>query len=250
MPARYLPGRVGLLTGAALLLGVAGYAVQGHPTAPGVPARQMKAATTFDAEEIALRDSMIEKYTADGAYLTAADAMARYGEPRVAVLLMIGGIGRYPDSYLLWSELGTTLAAHDRAMSPPALFAFRRAMRLAPRHPAPRYRLGLAQAMAGDLAGAAVSWRRALALTPPGAPYRDRIAERLAMVGMLGRRYEKGRGNVRGLPRPGKAIISRLRRSARPSCRPTTRRGRRLTRCCTHRATASCRLRPFPEPYA
>lgn len=177
-----------VLAGSALVLGAAGYAVQGHPGASGAYARSVKAGVAPDAEETALRDRMIDKYTADGAYLTASDAMARYGEPRAAVRLILGGIGHYPQSHVLWSELGATLAAHDGgAVSPPALFAFRRAIRLAPRHPAPQYRLGLAQAMAGDLAGARDSWRRALALSPPGISYRAEIADRLGMLDALTR---------------------------------------------------------------
>lgn len=179
---------VRLLALAALMLGAAGYALQGRPGLAAAPAQVAKGDIALDIDEIALRDSMINKFTADGAYLTASDAMTRFGDRRAAVRLILGGIGHYPQSFVLWTELGTTLSAHDGgAVSPAALFAFRQGIRVAPRHPAPRYRLGLALAMAGDLAGAQRNWERALALSPPGTAYRAQIADRLGVLQAMAR---------------------------------------------------------------
>ena len=171
------------LIGAALMLGGAGYALQGRPSLPASPARPDVAAEADSPELLDLRDRMLGRFSGDGAYVTAADAMARVGEPRAAVQAILGGINAFPDSVFLWTALGNVLAAHDgNQVSPPALFAFRQAARLSPRHPAPPFFLGQAYVRAGDYAKARPYWQRALILSPDGASYRRDIALRLAVL--------------------------------------------------------------------
>jgi tetratricopeptide (TPR) repeat protein len=171
------------MAGAALMLGAAGYALQGRPAVPASPPVPTVPAAADDAQTIALRDQMFGRFTLDGAYLIAADAMTRSGDRRAAVQALLGGIRTIPDSMMLWTELGTALAAHDGGqMSPPALFAFQQAERLAPRHPGPPFFEGLAQIRAGNAAAARPLWARALALTPPGLPYRAELAGRLTLL--------------------------------------------------------------------
>jgi len=171
------------LSGAALMLGATGYALQGRPTlAASAPVPTVEA-TGDDATLIELREEMLGRFTGDGAYLIAADAMTRSGDPRAAVQVIIGGIRAIPTSVLLWTGLGTALAAHDGGqVSPPALFAFQQATRLSPHHPAPPFFEGLAYVRAGNFAAARPLWARALRLTPPGLSYRKEIAVRLALL--------------------------------------------------------------------
>lgn len=172
--------RLWSLAGAALMLGATGYALQGRPGLPSQPARPAVARAADDPGLIALRDRMLGHWTAQGAYLIAADAMERAGEKRAAVQAVLGGLRRYPDNLALWVGLGNVLAAHDGGrVSPPALFAFRQAARLGPEHPGPPFFLGLAYIRAGDFAAARPWWARALALTPTGVSYHRDIAERL-----------------------------------------------------------------------
>jgi len=171
------------LAGAALLLGATGYALQGRPTLAPSPAVPLAAATPDDPTLIALRDQMLGRFSGDGAYLVAADAMTRAGDQKAAVQVILGGIRAIPESVLLWTGLGNALVAHDGGqVSPPALFAFQQAMRLSPRHPAPPFFLGLAYVRAGNFAAAAPLWRRALALAPDGASYRRDIAVRSELL--------------------------------------------------------------------
>lgn len=170
------------LVGAGLMLGAAGYALQGNPTLPATPARPVADTAAADPELTLLRDQMLGRYTADDAYLVASDAIARSGDRHAAAAVLLGGLHALPRSVALWTAFGTALAASDGAVSPPALFAFQQAARLAPRHPAPPFFLGMAQIRAGDFAAAQSAWRRALALSPPGAPYRDGIVVRLALL--------------------------------------------------------------------
>lgn len=171
--------------GAALMLGAVGYALQGSPTLPASPVRTSPRALPDDPVLTDLRDRMLGRYTLDAAYLTAADAMTRAGDSRAAVRVLLGGINRIPRSVALWTALGTAYAVHDGTVSPPARFAFEQAMRLAPRHPAPPFFLGLAHVRADQYGTARPYWARAVALSPEGASYRRDIAIRLALLDRL-----------------------------------------------------------------
>ncbi|AXJ94292.1 MULTISPECIES: tetratricopeptide repeat protein [unclassified Sphingomonas] len=181
--------------GAAAMLGAAGYAWQGRPMLAARPATASAAIRPDDLAMIDLRNRMLGQYTADGAYLVAADAMSRTGDPRAAVRVILGGINHVPESLMLWTALGSALATHDGdRVSPPALFAFQQAMRLSPRHPAPPFFLGLAYIREENFDAAQQYWRRALALTPPNASYRPDIAVRLMLLDrMIAMRDRTGR---------------------------------------------------------
>jgi cytochrome c-type biogenesis protein CcmH/NrfG len=170
------------LLGAVLMLGAVGYALQGSPTLPASPAAPVSVDEPEDSAMLALRDDMLGRYTLDAAYLTAADAMIRTGDERAAVRVLLGGIRKIPRSLALWTALGNAFALHDRQVSPPALFAFQQAMRLAPKHPAPPFFLGLAHIRSQDYAAARPLWARAAALSPEGASYRRQITIRLALL--------------------------------------------------------------------
>jgi tetratricopeptide (TPR) repeat protein len=161
--------------GAALMLGAAGYAVQQRASLPGHPVESFAEPIELDPTLIELRDSMLGRFSADGAYLVAADAMTRSGDTRSAVEAVLGGLRNYPKSLTLWTGLGSAYAQHDGTVSPAALFAFRHAAHLAPLHPAPPFFLGLAYVRSGQLAQARPYWARALALTPPGLSYHAQI---------------------------------------------------------------------------
>ena len=171
------------MVASALMLGAAGYAWQGQQGLAGHPVATGLAPTPDDGAMLELRDQMLERYTGAAAYLVAADAMTRIGDRRAAVQVLLGGIRVAPRSLVLWTGLANALAAHDdNQVSPPALFAFQQAMRLAPRHPAPPFFLGLAYVRAGEFATARPYWARALALTPANITYRSEIATRLALL--------------------------------------------------------------------
>ncbi|MBB3346006.1 hypothetical protein [Sphingomonas sp. BK069] len=171
------------LLAAALCLGGAGYAWQGSPLLGVRPATPRTEIAPIDPDEIALRDSLLGRYTADTAYLVAADAMTRSGNSRAAARVVLGGLSKLPKSFILWTWAGVTLAAEagDR-LSPPALLAFRQAARLAPEHPAPPYYLGMAYLKAGQLAQARALWLHAVALSAPGTDYRRELVRRVLVL--------------------------------------------------------------------
>lgn len=171
------------MIGAALMLAAAGYAWQGRPLLPAQPAQSDLHVDAEDPVVIDLRNRMLGTFSGDYPYLAAADAMARSGNRDAAVRVILGGISHIPESVMLWTALGTALAAHDGGqLSPPALFAFQQAIRLSPRHPAPRFFLGLAAVRSNDFRAARDHWAQALALTPATASYRPDIAVRLALL--------------------------------------------------------------------
>jgi cytochrome c-type biogenesis protein CcmH len=178
-----LARRLWAFAGAALMLGAAGYAWQGSPISPGYPVEPNVTPIEVDPEIIALRGDMFGHFSEDEAYMFASDAMLRSGDAGSAVVVLLGGIRKMPKSIELWTGLGTAYAAHDgNHMSPPALFAFERAIQLAPSQPAPRFFMGLAYVRAGDFPAARAQWQRALALCPPDADYRKAIALRIALL--------------------------------------------------------------------
>lgn len=176
-------GRRLWMAAAALMLGAIGYALQGRPSLAAHPVSPNADPVAVDPGAIALRDAMVGRFAGDTAYLVAADSMRRIGDRGAAVQVILGGIRAVPESLPLWTGLGDALSEHDGGqVSPASLFAFQQAMRLSPRHPAPFFFLGMAYIRAGDFAAARPFWVRALALTPPAAPYRKEIALRLALL--------------------------------------------------------------------
>ncbi len=170
-------------TAAALMFGAAGYALQGSPSLPASPAKGETSKLDVAADIVELRGAFFGRYTLDAAYQTAADAMIRSNDPSSAVKVTLGGIDKNPKSVALWTELGTVLVTHDGGnLSPSALFAFRRAMFIAPRHPGPPFFLGLGYAQSGQLQNARLWWQRSHDLSPPGASYRTAIQERLMLL--------------------------------------------------------------------
>ncbi|WCM29225.1 hypothetical protein NDN01_10220 [Sphingomonas sp. QA11] len=180
--------------GAAMMLGAAGYALQGDPLLPGHPVAANAEPIEIDPALTELRDSMLGRYTAEGAYLIAADGLTRAGDTRNAVRAVLGGVNKYPRSLALWTGLGSALSLHDGVVSPAALFAFRHAAGLNKEHPAPPYFLGLAYIRAGDYATARPYWARALELSPPEQPYRKEIAAQLARLDAFLAAAEQARG--------------------------------------------------------
>lgn len=178
-----LPRMLWTTSAAALVLGAAGYALQGSPFLAATPAKPETTQVDIAPDIVELRGALFGRFTGDAAYQTAADAMIRASLPAAAVKVTLGGIDKNPNSAALWTSLGSVLVTHDGGnVSPAALFAFRRAMQLAPNHPGPAFFLGLGYVQAGQVENARLWWARSLALCPPKASYRMAIAERLMLL--------------------------------------------------------------------
>ena len=194
-----VPRAYGWLTAVALMLGVVGYAAQQRAGLPGRPVSARAKAIDVDPGLVAFRELIMPGTTEDRAALAAADARLRSGDTTAAVEGLLGAIRAAPAHAVLWTGLGSALAAHDGGqVSPAARFAFRRAWELAPREPGPPFFLGMAMAQSGDLPAAKIAWLRALALAPREAPYRVDIAERLVIIDQFQAQFP----TASGTPRP------------------------------------------------
>lgn len=169
--------------GAALLLGLAGYALQGRPEAPGSPVAPRASAANFDEQQAETRKQMGQRFGSGPNWLIAADGAMRAGVPQAAVTYIKSGLKENPRDPDLWVGLGNALIVHNGGMiSPAATYAFQKAADLAPGHPGPPFFMGLAFAQSGQFAQARAVWTELLARAPADAPWRADLESRLAQL--------------------------------------------------------------------
>jgi len=169
--------------GAALLLGLSGYALQGTPSEPGAPKAPVETDRTADAALVAERQKMGARFGAGQEWMIVADGLSRQGQYGAAARVLRTGLRENPNDADLWIALGNALVGHgDGFISPAAQFAFQRAATISPQHPGPPFFMGLALAQSGRLAEARVVWAELLGRTPQEAPYRGDLESRLARL--------------------------------------------------------------------
>jgi len=168
------------LVGAALFLGVAGYAWQGRPNLPGKPTPPAQAAKVPDDSFTIQREKMMSQIGSAAGVMQAAEGLQSQGLNLYAIAIIRTGLARQPRSPDLWVGLGNALVIHDGgAMSPAAQLAFQRAAAISPDHPGPPFFMGLAYAQAGQLDRAEGVWRALLDRSPANAPWRPELEQRL-----------------------------------------------------------------------
>jgi cytochrome c-type biogenesis protein CcmH/NrfG len=169
--------------GAALLLGLAGYALQGKPELPGKPVQPRAEAAQFNEKQAETRAQMGQRFGSGPNWLVAADGAMRAGVPQAAVTYIKSGLKENPRDPDLWVGLGNALIVHNGGMvSPAATYAFQRAADIAPEHPGPPFFMGLALSQSGQIPQARAIWTELLARTPAEAPWRADLEARLAQL--------------------------------------------------------------------
>ena len=170
---------------AALLVGLAGYALQGRPDLAGAPRARDEApddgAEAMIAQRQALAGSAGTGNEVGGnSWLMIADALSRHGEYADAAGVLRGAVERDPHDPQAWLAMANALVGHaGGALGPSARYAFRQAEAADPAAPGPPFFLGLAMARSGQLVEARGQWAALLARTPANAPYRAGLAEQL-----------------------------------------------------------------------
>jgi cytochrome c-type biogenesis protein CcmH len=170
--------------GAALLLGIAGYATQASPGLPGAP--KSAAAEVNDAGKalVEARQSLRSAPAQTGnSWLVIADAMVRNGRYADASSILLGAVESNPKDSESWLALAIALVSHAQGnLSPAALHAFRQASAADPAAPGPPFFLGLALAQNGRLDEGRTLWATLLKAAPADAPWRADLQARIASL--------------------------------------------------------------------
>ena len=199
--------------GAALLVALAGYAWQGHPSMAGRPKPPPQRKAVVESEFANIRQQMLGRFDRASAWLTMADGYQRAGDTEGAVQIIQSGLRDSPDDPDLWVGLGNALVLHaNMMMTPAAQLAFQRAANIAPDHPAPRFFYGVALAQGGRFDEAERIWRQLLATAPADAQYRTLIEERLQAM-----QQARARGEIPAAAPPGAAPPAAAPPPAAPS---------------------------------
>ncbi|MDE2569340.1 MAG: tetratricopeptide repeat protein [Sphingomonadales bacterium] len=174
------------LAAAALLFGISGYAMQGHPAEPGAPKPPSEDSRSGDAALLKAREAMGNSSGEGGRWMILADSFARNGQFRAAAEMLGNAVKQNPNDADLWVALGNALVEHsDGMITPAAQFAFQKAARIDPTHPGPPFFMGLALAQSGRLADARAVWQQLLDRSPPGAAWRDDLEARIARIDQM-----------------------------------------------------------------
>ena len=158
---------------AALMLGGAGYALQGRPGFAGAPHSGSTRTVPLPLTEP--RHAIYGRFTSSERWLVIADGFTSRGNTGEAVGAIRAGLKVTPRNSVLWTGLGNALVDHAGMLTPAAELAYGRAVALAPEHPGPLFFRGLALARSGKRDQALADWRQALSLTPPRAGYLQMI---------------------------------------------------------------------------
>jgi cytochrome c-type biogenesis protein CcmH len=175
-----LRGAILTLGAAALMLGAAGYALQGRPALAGSP--HLGENRPPPVPLTAARKALMGQFTAADTWMTISEGYASRGKTKDAVGVMNSAVRARPTDYAMWVGLGNALADHAQTLTPAAQFAFARAAQLAPGHPAPLFFLGLAEARAGQPDKALERWRMILANAPADASWRPLVEDAVLAV--------------------------------------------------------------------
>lgn len=174
---------------AALAVGLAGYAWQGHPGMAGAPKQaETVSKASGGAAMVSVRQSFAGG-TPSSDFLIISDGFARRGDFANAAGILRGAIRANPKDGQAWLAMANALTEQaEGALSPAALYAYRKAEAADPRDPAPSFFLGVAMIRSGKLIEADQLWRESLAKTPEDAPWRDDLVRRIAALEGLMRR--------------------------------------------------------------
>lgn len=175
-----LRGAMLQLAGAALLLGCAGYALQGRPSLEGAPRSARAKPSLVPLTNI--RHAFYGNFTPSEHWLLMSEAMARRGNSALAVGVLRAAVREHPHDPHLWVGLGNALVDHAGALTPASEFAYRRAAELSPGYPAPLFFFGAALLRSGDARSALTVWEEVLANAPAEASWRPLVEDAIAAL--------------------------------------------------------------------
>lgn len=169
---------------ATLLLGIAGYALQGSPGQAGSP----KAAAPDSPEASALlvdARAQISNSTIPptNRWVIIADGLSRNGQNAAAAQILRSAVDEDPKNAEAWLAMANALVAHaDGTLTPAARYAYERAAKADDKAPGPPFFLGLAQAQSGEFLEARKLWAGLLEDAKPDARWRPVVEAELARL--------------------------------------------------------------------
>lgn len=172
---------------AALVFGLAGFAYQARPDLAGSPKQPEAAQGKVGAGLVTVRQQLAgEGAIASNRWTVTADALTRQGAFSDAAGFLLGAIEENPRDSGAWLALANNLIGHaDGALTPAALYAYRKAAEADPQAAGPPFFRGLALIQNGRPEQGRALWVDLLARTPATAPWRQGLAERLQMLDQL-----------------------------------------------------------------
>ncbi len=175
------------LLGAALLTGLAGYALQGRTGLLGSPAAERGARALPPAMPIPLTEEFFGRFTEATSWIVIANSFMARGNSGEAVATLGSATRARPRNMQLWLAYANAIRIHGGGrISPAARLAFEQSARSSPHHSAPAFFFGLALAQSGDVAGALVVWKQSLAKAPPDSAWAASLTPRIAILERLG----------------------------------------------------------------
>lgn len=169
---------------AALVLGIAGYALQASPGIPAAPKPATQKIAGNAAALVEARQTLDgERGPAGDNFLVIGDALARNGRFADAAGVMLGAVRKNPKDGDAWLGIANSLVGHaDGQITPASLYAFQRAADADPASPGPPFFLGMALAQSGRLAEGRALWAELLERSPADAPWREDLEQRLQQL--------------------------------------------------------------------
>ena len=158
-----IPRKTWEFVAAALMIGLAGYAWQGHPSYAGAPKSAADSFTDAEREyqelRIAQRKRLDYEFSGARGWHVMADGYTRKGDYESAATVLVNATEKHPNNPDLWVALGNVLdSASNGMVSPAAQYAYRKAATIKPDDPRPIFDMGLALAQSGRLEEARSMW--------------------------------------------------------------------------------------------
>jgi cytochrome c-type biogenesis protein CcmH len=168
---------------AALVLGLAGYALQSEPGQSGAP-KQRASGPSYDGEALVeARRQFDDNAISTTREIVTADALARNGRFEYAANFLTGYLRENPNNSEGWTALGNALFAQAEGnLTEAATEAYRRAAIADEANPAPYFFLGLGWLTAGEFQRARELWALAFERTEEGTPARAMMEARVAQL--------------------------------------------------------------------
>jgi len=171
------------LAAAALLIGLAGYSLQGQTRLAGSPAAELPVKVLPPVLPVELAAEFYGRFNAATPWIIIANGYMTRGDGVNAIATLNSAVRAAPRSSELWIALGNGFVTQNAGrMSAAAELAFAQSLHLAPRHSAPRFFYGLALLQQGRVDDSLELWRDVLRGAPDDASWRPGLAARIAIV--------------------------------------------------------------------